>query len=85
MACEMVKVAQTVYGLETCMHMTCTDMEKTKLNKNRDAGRLSQLTSEMAKTVAIIIHWNCLNLRIFDPASQRHPDWKTEDSHWRRV
>ncbi|KAF2877404.1 methylenetetrahydrofolate reductase 2 [Massariosphaeria phaeospora] len=29
---EMVKVAQSVYGLETCMHLTCTDMEKSKLD-----------------------------------------------------
>src|SRR3984893_16343994 len=25
---EMVNAAQTHYGLETCMHLTCTDMEK---------------------------------------------------------
>jgi methylenetetrahydrofolate reductase (NADPH) len=30
---EMVKVAQSVYGLETCMHLTCTDMEKSKLDE----------------------------------------------------
>jgi methylenetetrahydrofolate reductase (NADPH) len=35
---EMVKVAQTVYGLETCMHLTCTDMERSKLDEAlRDA------------------------------------------------
>jgi methylenetetrahydrofolate reductase (NADPH) len=28
----MVNVAQTVYGLETCMHLTCTDMEKSKVD-----------------------------------------------------
>jgi len=33
LTCEMVKVAQTVYGLETCMHLTCTDMEKSKLDE----------------------------------------------------
>lgn len=33
LTCEMVKVAQSVYGLETCMHLTCTDMEKTKLDE----------------------------------------------------
>jgi len=32
LTCEMVKVAQTVYGLETCMHLTCTDMERSKLD-----------------------------------------------------
>ncbi|KAF2860617.1 methylenetetrahydrofolate reduct [Piedraia hortae CBS 480.64] len=26
LTCEMVKVAQSEYGLETCMHLTCTDM-----------------------------------------------------------
>ncbi|KAF2489404.1 methylenetetrahydrofolate reductase-like protein [Lophium mytilinum] len=30
---EMVKVAQSVYGLETCMHLTCTDMEKSKIDE----------------------------------------------------
>ena len=33
LTCEMVKVAQSAYGLETCMHLTCTDMEKTKLDE----------------------------------------------------
>ena len=29
---EMVNVAQSIYGLETCMHLTCTDMEKGKVD-----------------------------------------------------
>ena len=29
---EMVKVAQSVYGLETCMHLTCTDMPVSKVD-----------------------------------------------------
>ncbi|MCJ1286733.1 hypothetical protein MMC26_006079 [Xylographa opegraphella] len=33
LTCEMVKVAQTAYGLETCMHLTCTDMEKGKVDE----------------------------------------------------
>lgn len=33
LTCEMVKVAQTVYGLETCMHLTCTDMPKSKIDE----------------------------------------------------
>ena len=32
LTCEMVNVAQTVYGLETCMHLTCTDMEIEKVD-----------------------------------------------------
>ena len=32
LTCEMVNVAQTVYGLETCMHLTCTDMETEKID-----------------------------------------------------
>ena len=32
LTCEMVNVAQTVYGLETCMHLTCTDMERQKVD-----------------------------------------------------
>ena len=33
LTCEMVNVAQSVYGLETCMHLTCTDMEKGKVDE----------------------------------------------------
>jgi methylenetetrahydrofolate reductase (NADPH) len=32
LTCEMVGVAQSVYGLETCMHLTCTDMGKEKVD-----------------------------------------------------
>ena len=32
LTCEMVNVAQSVYGLETCMHLTCTDMGKEKVD-----------------------------------------------------
>lgn len=38
LTCEMVNAAQSHYGLETCMHLTCTDMEKEKLD---DALRLA--------------------------------------------
>jgi len=33
LTCEMVSVAQSMYGLETCMHLTCTDMEKEKVDQ----------------------------------------------------
>ncbi|KAI9678482.1 MAG: hypothetical protein M1829_002080 [Trizodia sp. TS-e1964] len=33
LTCEMVKVAQSIYGLETCMHLTCTDMSSDKVDK----------------------------------------------------
>ncbi|KAJ9635829.1 methylenetetrahydrofolate reductase (NAD(P)H) met13 [Coniosporium apollinis] len=32
LTCEMVKTAQSAYGLETCMHLTCTDMDKSKID-----------------------------------------------------
>ncbi|KFA61239.1 hypothetical protein S40285_06942 [Stachybotrys chlorohalonatus IBT 40285] len=32
LTCEMVAQAQTVYGLETCMHLTCTDMDVAQVN-----------------------------------------------------
>ncbi|KAG6092241.1 hypothetical protein E4U30_005677 [Claviceps sp. LM220 group G6] len=32
LTCEMVLQAQSVYGLETCMHLTCTDMGLDKVN-----------------------------------------------------
>lgn len=33
LTCEMVNVAQSQYGLETCMHLTCTDMGIDKVNE----------------------------------------------------
>ena len=33
LTCEMVNAAQSHYGLETCMHLTCTDMEKEKVDE----------------------------------------------------
>ncbi|KAL4931255.1 methylenetetrahydrofolate reductase (NAD(P)H) MET13 [Aspergillus undulatus] len=32
LTCEMVNVAQSVYGLETCMHLTCTDMPQERVD-----------------------------------------------------
>ena len=32
LTCEIVKVAQSVYGMETCMHLTCTDMGVEKID-----------------------------------------------------
>lgn len=32
LTCDMVKTAQSVFGLETCMHLTCTDMEREKVD-----------------------------------------------------
>lgn len=33
LTCEMVNAAQSHYGLETCMHLTCTDMGKQKVDE----------------------------------------------------
>lgn len=33
LTCEMVNAAQSQYGLETCMHLTCTDMERTQVDE----------------------------------------------------
>ena len=33
LTCEMIRVAQTAYGLETCMHLTCTDMGRDKIDQ----------------------------------------------------
>ena len=33
LTCEMVNVAQSVYGLETCMHLTCTGMPKGRVDE----------------------------------------------------
>ncbi|KAK5369990.1 methylenetetrahydrofolate reductase (NAD(P)H) met13 [Exophiala xenobiotica] len=33
LTCEMVNAAQSHYGLETCMHLTCTDMGKSQIDQ----------------------------------------------------
>jgi methylenetetrahydrofolate reductase (NADPH) len=33
LTCEMVNAAQAHYGLETCMHLTCTDMVREKVDE----------------------------------------------------
>jgi methylenetetrahydrofolate reductase (NADPH) len=33
LTCEMVNAAQAHYGLETCMHLTCTDMERSQIDQ----------------------------------------------------
>jgi methylenetetrahydrofolate reductase (NADPH) len=33
LTCEMVHAAQSQYGLETCMHLTCTDMERSRVDE----------------------------------------------------
>ncbi|KAJ9137328.1 Methylenetetrahydrofolate reductase [Pleurostoma richardsiae] len=33
LTCEMVAQSQTYFGVETCMHLTCTDMGKEKVNE----------------------------------------------------
>ncbi|BFZ62037.1 methylenetetrahydrofolate reductase (NAD(P)H) met13 [Saitoella coloradoensis] len=33
LTCEMVATAQSVYGLETCMHLTCTGMPREKVDE----------------------------------------------------
>ncbi|KAL2890397.1 Methylenetetrahydrofolate reductase 1 [Ceratocystis lukuohia] len=32
LTCDMVQQAQTIYGIETCMHLTCTDMGNAKID-----------------------------------------------------
>lgn len=48
LTCEMVKVAQSVYGLETCMHLTCTDMEKAKVDGALKEAYLAGCTNILA-------------------------------------
>ena len=48
LTCEMVNIAQTVYGLETCMHLTCTDMEKEKVDDALKAAYQAGCTNILA-------------------------------------
>lgn len=48
LTCEMVNVAQSVYGLETCMHLTCTDMPREKVDAALDAAYKAGCTNILA-------------------------------------
>lgn len=45
---EMVNVAQSVYGLETCMHLTCTDMPREKVDAALDSAYKAGCTNILA-------------------------------------
>lgn len=46
--CEMVHKAQTFFGLETCMHLTCTDMPSSKIDEALEAARTAGCTNILA-------------------------------------
>ncbi|KAA8650636.1 hypothetical protein EYZ11_002825 [Aspergillus tanneri] len=48
LTCEMVNVAQSVYGLETCMHLTCTDMPTEKVDSALQAAYKAGCTNILA-------------------------------------
>ncbi|KAF7125874.1 hypothetical protein CNMCM5793_002233 [Aspergillus hiratsukae] len=48
LTCEMVNVAQSVYGLETCMHLTCTDMPLEKVDAALSAAYKAGCTNILA-------------------------------------
>ncbi|PWY71990.1 methylenetetrahydrofolate reductase 2 [Aspergillus eucalypticola CBS 122712] len=48
LTCEMVNVAQSVYGLETCMHLTCTDMPQEKVDAALQAAYKAGCTNILA-------------------------------------
>ncbi|GKZ27903.1 methylenetetrahydrofolate reductase (NAD(P)H) met13, partial [Aspergillus brasiliensis] len=48
LTCEMVNVAQSVYGLETCMHLTCTDMPQGKVDAALQAAYKAGCTNILA-------------------------------------
>ncbi|KAL9577105.1 MAG: hypothetical protein Q9203_007579 [Teloschistes exilis] len=48
LTCEMVHVAQTVHGLETCMHLTCTDMAKEKVDHALEEAHKAGCTNILA-------------------------------------
>lgn len=48
LTCEMVNVAQSVYGLETCMHLTCTDMPRERVDDALQAAYNAGCTNILA-------------------------------------
>src|ERR1700759_183688 len=45
---EMVNVSQTSLGLETCMHLTCTDMPKSKIDEALEDAKAAGCTNILA-------------------------------------
>ena len=68
LTCEMVNAAQSQYGLETMMHLTCTDMEKKQVD---DALRLAYKSG-------------CTNILALrgDPPRDQH-QWQAKDGNFR--
>ncbi|OKL57388.1 Methylenetetrahydrofolate reductase 2 [Talaromyces atroroseus] len=48
LTCEMVRIAQTVFGLETVMHLTCTDMPREKVDAALEAAYNAGCTNILA-------------------------------------
>ncbi|KAL1885665.1 methylenetetrahydrofolate reductase (NAD(P)H) met13 [Paecilomyces lecythidis] len=48
LTCEMVNVTQSIYGLETCMHLTCTDMPREKIDAALQAAYKAGCTNILA-------------------------------------
>ena len=48
LTCDMVNVAQSALGLETCMHLTCTDMPKSKIDDALDNAYKTGCTNILA-------------------------------------
>jgi methylenetetrahydrofolate reductase (NADPH) len=48
LTCEMVDTCQSALGLETCMHLTCTDMPKSKLDEALDNAYKAGCTNILA-------------------------------------
>ena len=48
LTCEMVGMAQSVYGFETCMHLTCTDMPREKVDAALQAAYKAGCTNILA-------------------------------------
>ncbi|KAE8342585.1 methylenetetrahydrofolate reductase [Aspergillus arachidicola] len=68
LTCEMVGVAQSMYGLETCMHLTCTDMPRQRVDQALEAAYQAGCT-------------NILALRGEPPRDQRN--WEAADNGFR--
>jgi methylenetetrahydrofolate reductase (NADPH) len=48
LTCEMVRIAQTVFGLETVMHLTCTDMPRESVDDALEAAYKAGCTNILA-------------------------------------
>jgi methylenetetrahydrofolate reductase (NADPH) len=54
---EMCAISQSVFGLETCMHLTCTNVNRNIIKGALNVGILNLIGKERLKKLDMLIHY----------------------------